>query len=54
MASITKINKIKTNTSKQLRVTIPKEVSDNFKLVGQEKIFWEIKNKKVLITFIRE
>lgn len=52
MTSITKINKIRTNTSDQLRTTIPKEVKDKFNLKGKEKVLWEIKNKKVSITFL--
>ena len=54
MASLTKINKIRTNTADQMRTTMPKEIIDRFNLQGKEKVLWEIKNKRVTITFLRK
>ena len=53
MASITKINKIKTNTSNQYRTTIPKEFIKKFKLKKSDQIIWKKKGKTISLTFIK-
>jgi len=54
MASITKVSKVKTNTSDQFRTTIPKEVIDKFRIKGTEKILWSLKAKKISLFFIQD
>ena len=54
MASMTKINKIRTNTADQMRTTIPKEVKDKFHLKGDEKVFWEVNKGKIVISFFKK
>ena len=54
MTSITKINKFRTNTGDQMRVTIPKEIADKFKLKKSQKVLWQTDGRKVTVRFLKE
>lgn len=53
MTSITTVYRFRTTTADQMRVSIPKEIIDRFKLKGNEKTMWEIRGSRVRISFLK-